>query len=160
MYVFVDAWHRFHFDDDCRTASTNRSKCVVLINANLVAIERTFKGTWPSICESPPAFENRFIARVYVRSITCMYQKDPFCFPELAYGKSFVACGTSSFKIDYSGYPKSFLWRHCHVISRHRHVFTRVIKVDPRCTSVVLFHRIYRNWQRHFRLLTTQHRPI
>ena len=38
-----------------------------------------------SLCirESPPLFENRIIASVYVRSITpsAMYQKDPFCSP-------------------------------------------------------------------------------
>ena len=34
-----------------------------------------------SIRESPPQFENRIMARVYVRSITrsTMYQKAPFC---------------------------------------------------------------------------------
>ena len=33
------------------------------------------------IRESPPQFENRIMARVYVRSITrsTMYQKAPFC---------------------------------------------------------------------------------
>ena len=42
--------------------------------------------------ESPPQFENRIMARVYVRSITrcTMYQKDPFCKPKLAYGKLFL----------------------------------------------------------------------
>ena len=31
--------------------------------------------------------------------------------------------------------------------------FTWVIKVDPRCTSVVWFHGISRNWPRQFRLI-------
>ena len=45
--------------------------------------------TLRTIRESPPQFENRIMARVYVRSITrsTMYQKAPFCWPELAYGK-------------------------------------------------------------------------
>ena len=54
------------------------------------------------------------MARVYVRSITrsTMYQKAPFCLPELAYGKyRSVACGFSSIKLDYSDYPKSFISR-------------------------------------------------
>ena len=41
-----------------------------------------------------------------------------------------------------------FLWR-------QRHVIIRVIKVDPRCTSVVWFHGIPRNWPRQFRLECT-----
>ena len=47
---------------------------------------------------------------VHVRSIThsTMYQKAPFCKPELAYEIiSYVACGFRSIKIDYSDYPKS-----------------------------------------------------
>ena len=37
------------------------------------------------IWESPPQFENRIMARVYVRSImrSTMYQKAPFCSPEM-----------------------------------------------------------------------------
>ena len=38
------------------------------------------------IWESPPQFENRITAWVYVRSISrnSMYQKAPFCSPEMA----------------------------------------------------------------------------
>ena len=57
------------------------------------------------IQESPSQFENRIMPRVYVRRITrsTMYQKAPFCKPELVYG----TCGFSSIKIEYSDYPKS-----------------------------------------------------
>ena len=63
------------------------------------------------IRESPPQFDNRIRARVYVRRITrsTMYQKAPFCLPGLAI--SSVACGFSSIKIDYSDYPKSLISR-------------------------------------------------
>ena len=40
------------------------------------------------IRESPPQFENRIMVWEYVSSITrsTLYQKTPFCKPELAYG--------------------------------------------------------------------------
>ena len=65
------------------------------------------------IRESPPQFENRIKARVYVRSITLstMYQKAQLCLPELAQKISSEACGFSSIKIDYSDYPKGLLNR-------------------------------------------------
>ena len=76
-------------------------------------------GDWANtIPESPLQFENRIMARVYVRRITrsttCpMYQKSPFCLPDLAYKVSSVASygGFTSIKIDYSDYPKSLISR-------------------------------------------------
>ena len=73
---------------------------------------------------------------------------------------SSVTCVFSSIKIDSSTYPKSLISRKNEVyvffnkilIYRQRHVITHVIKVDPRCTSVVRFHGISRNWPRQFRL--------
>ena len=66
------------------------------------------------IRESSPQFENRIMARVYVRSITrsIMYQKAPVCLPELAYGKyKSAACDFSSIKLDYSDSLKSSISR-------------------------------------------------
>ena len=66
------------------------------------------------IRESPPQFENRIIARVYVRSITrsTMCQKSSILFAGNAAVKiSFVACGFSPVKIDYSDYLKSLISR-------------------------------------------------
>ena len=54
-------------------------KLIVLSTKQFLSI---VKGTGtPVIRESPPQFENRIMARVYVRSITrsTMYQKAPFC---------------------------------------------------------------------------------
>ena len=45
------------------------------------------------------------------------------------------------------------LGRQSYVIYRQRQVIARVIKVDPRCTYVVLFQAILRNWTRQFRSL-------
>ena len=57
---------------------------------SLIKIRQEFLrlGAWP-IQESPPQFENRIMARVYIRNITrsTMFQKAPFCLPELAFGK-------------------------------------------------------------------------
>ena len=57
------------------------------------------------IRESPPQFENRIMARVYVRSITrsIMYQKAGTGVCKIIY----VACRFSSIKIDYSDYQNS-----------------------------------------------------
>ena len=65
------------------------------------------------IRESPPQFENRIMARVYVRSITrsTMYQKAPFLAGTGVWKISSVACGFSSIKIHYSDYPKSLISR-------------------------------------------------
>ena len=62
-----------------------------------------------AIRESPPQFEHRLMAGVYVRNITrsTIYQKAPFCWPELAS----VACWFSSINNDYSDYPKSLISR-------------------------------------------------
>ena len=53
------------------------------------------------------------MAQVYVRSITrsIMYQKSPFLAVPGVWKISLVACGFSSFKIDYSDYPKSLISR-------------------------------------------------
>ena len=65
--------------------------------------------------ESPPQFENQIImARVYIKSImhSTMYQKTPFCLPEMVVVKiSSVACWFSPVKIDYSDCQKSFISR-------------------------------------------------
>ena len=49
---------------------------------SLIKIRQEFLrlGAWP-IRVSPPQFENRIMARVYIRSIArcTMYQKAPFC---------------------------------------------------------------------------------
>ena len=66
------------------------------------------------IWESPPQFENRIMARMYVRSNmhSIMYQKAPFLIAGSGVWKiSSVACGFSSIKIDYSNYPKSLISR-------------------------------------------------
>ena len=66
------------------------------------------------IRESPPQFENRIMARVYVRSITrsTMYQKSSTLLAGTGVWKiSSVACGFSSIKIDYSDYPKNLISR-------------------------------------------------
>ena len=68
------------------------------------------------IRESPPQFENRIKARVYVRSIThsTIYQKAPFYSQNWRMEISSVACGFSSINminIDYSEYPKSLISR-------------------------------------------------
>ena len=66
------------------------------------------------IRESPPQFENRIMARVYVRSITRTCAKK-FHFVTVAgpgvCKSSSVACGFSSIKIDYSDNPKSLIRR-------------------------------------------------
>ena len=61
------------------------------------------------IRESPPQFENRIMARVYVRSITrsTMYHKARTGVWKI----SSVTCRFSSIKIDYSDYSKSLLSR-------------------------------------------------
>ena len=64
-----------------------------------------------AIRESPPQFENRIMARVYVRSIarSTMYNvpKRSILFAGTGVWKTCsVACGISSTKIDYSDYPK------------------------------------------------------
>ena len=66
-----------------------------------------------SIRECPPQFENRIMARVYVRSITrSMYRKAPLLLAGTGVWKiSSVACGFSSIKIDYSDYLKSLISR-------------------------------------------------
>ena len=58
---------------------------------------------------SPPQFENRIMARVYVRGITrsTMYQKARTGVWKISY----VACGFSSIKIEYSDYLKSLISR-------------------------------------------------
>ena len=69
-------------------------------------------------------------------------------------------------KINFN-YNRLFCWNHtCYLVSMvsvtsaSRYItsasrYHRVIKVDPRCTSVVWFHGIPRNWPRQFRLETT-----
>ena len=70
---------------------------------------------WDTGClirESPPQFENRIMARVYVRSITRsnMYQKAPFCLAGTdILNISSIAFGFSFIGIDYSDYPKSLI---------------------------------------------------
>ena len=61
------------------------------------------------IRESLPQFENQIMARVYVRSImrSTMYQKAPFCSPEMEQQKLFL----KHVKIDNSHYPKNFISR-------------------------------------------------
>ena len=57
---------------------------------NAIEIDRVSLTVWGiAIRESPPQFENRIMARVYVKSIICstMYQRAPFGKRELAYGK-------------------------------------------------------------------------
>ena len=66
------------------------------------------------IRESPPQFENRIMARMYVRSITrsTMYQKCSILLAGTGIWKiSSVACGFSSIKMDYSDNPKSLISR-------------------------------------------------
>ena len=55
--------------------------------------------------ESPPKFENRIMARVYVRSISTIYLLAGTGVRKV----SVVACGFSSIKIDYFDYPKSLI---------------------------------------------------
>ena len=62
---------------------TTRSGNVhIKIYSRHILLSKTHKFT---IRESPPQFENRIMAQMYVRSITrrttctCMYQKAPFC---------------------------------------------------------------------------------
>ena len=62
------------------------------------------------IRERPLQFENRIMAKVYVRNITrsTMLPKSSILLAGTAICKiSSVACGLSSIKIDYSVYPKS-----------------------------------------------------
>ena len=78
-----------------------------------------------SIRESPPQFENLIMALVYVRSITrsTMYQKSSILLAGTGEWKiSFVTCGFSSIKIDYSDCPKS-------LISRINKVYVFTIKI-------------------------------
>ena len=65
------------------------------------------------IMESPPQFENRIKARVYVRSITrsTMYQKAPFFSRNWRMESSYVARVFSSIKIEYSDYPQGLISR-------------------------------------------------
>ena len=68
------------------------------------------------IRESPPQFENRIMARVCVckepLTRSTMYQKSSIFLAGTGVWKiSFVACGFSSIKIDYSDYPKSVISR-------------------------------------------------
>ena len=67
----------------------------------------------PLIRESPPQFENRIMARVYVRSITrsTMYQCSILLARTGVWKISSVACWFSSIKIDNSEYPKSLISR-------------------------------------------------
>ena len=59
--------------------------------------------------ESPPQFENRTMDQVYVRSIT---PKSSILLARTGVGKiSYVACGFSSIKIDYSDYLKGLISR-------------------------------------------------
>ena len=46
----------------------------------------SFSSIFQAFRESPPKFENQTMARLYVRSImrSTMYQKAPFCLPEMA----------------------------------------------------------------------------
>ena len=71
------------------------------------------------IWESPPQFENRMMAWVYVRSITrsTMYQKSSILLAGTGVWKiSSVACRFSSIKIDYSAYPKTLISRQIEVM--------------------------------------------
>ena len=64
------------------------------------------------IRESPPQFENRIMARVYVRNITHSVPKSSILLAGTGVWKnSYVVCGFSSIKIDYSYYPKSLMSR-------------------------------------------------
>ena len=67
------------------------------------------------IRESPPQFRNRIMARVYLRSIiarSTMYQKSSILLAKTGVWKtSYIACGLSSIKINYSEYPKSLISR-------------------------------------------------
>ena len=68
---------------------------------------------YASIRESPPQFENRIMARVYVMHITrnTMYQKLHLLAGTGVWKIRSVACGFSSIKIDYSDYLRSLISR-------------------------------------------------
>ena len=85
------------------------------------------------IRESQPQFENRIMARVYVRSITrsTMYQKLHFVSRNWRMENSSVACGFSSIKIDYSDHPRS-------LISRTNEVCVVVFSIKYRYSNILL----------------------
>ena len=68
---------------------------------------------YASIRESPPQFDNRIMARVYVMHITrnTMYQKLHLLAGTGVWKIRSVACGFSSIKIDYSAYLRSLISR-------------------------------------------------
>ena len=83
-----------------------------LIISTSLDISGSYLGYGCLIRESPPQFENRIMARVYVRSITrsTMYQKAPFCLAGTdILNISSKAFGFSFISIDYSDYPKSLI---------------------------------------------------
>ena len=62
------------------------------------------------IRQSPSQFENRIMPQVYIRSIhvlLCTKSSILFAGGTGVWKISYVACGFSSIKIDYSDYPKS-----------------------------------------------------
>ena len=75
------------------------------------------------------------MGQVYVRRISrsTMYQKAPFCQPELAYGKLAltVACWFSSSEIDNSDYPKS-------LISRINELYVVFFSIKYRFSDILL----------------------
>ena len=76
----------------------------------ITCYQNVLRTLYLSIRESPPQFENRIMAWVYVRSISrsAIYQKAPIL---LAGTGVSLACGFSSIKIDYPDYPKSLISR-------------------------------------------------
>ena len=108
--IYGDTNRRDSFKFSHKNALVTRTcKCSKLILIQVIHIYNVYH-----IRESPPQFENRIMARVYVRSImrSTMYQKAPFFFAGNGAVKiSSVACRFSLVKIDNSDYPKSLISR-------------------------------------------------